>query len=215
MTPSRLAFAIRAIRIGAWLLVLGSIGLSGLAWLFPATIGQWIGGPGVARLAREMEIGVPFALTDHDGRQVTEKDFAGRPYLVFFGYTFCPDICPTTMAYLSELLSEAGPAAASLPVLFVTVDSARDTPAVLKDYVASFDPRLLGLTGSERQVRKVISDWGIYARKISGDGGDYTIDHTSSVFLIGAAGRLRATIDVHDETPGANLAKLKRLADGR
>lgn len=205
----------RAIRIGAWLLVLGGIGLSGLAWLFPATVGEWIGRPGVARLAREMEIGVPFALIDHDGRQVTEKDFAGRPYLVFFGYTFCPDVCPTTMAYLTELLSEAGPAAASLPVLFVTVDPARDTPAVLKDYVSSFDPRLRGLTGSERQVRKVISDWGIYVRKHSADSGDYTVDHTSSVFLIGADGRLRGTIDVHDETPGSNLAKLRRLAGQR
>ena len=207
-----MSHTLRTIRVGVWLLAAICLGFVGLAWIAPDAIDRLVGRPGHTRLP--MTIGGPFDLIDHNSRRVTEKDFADRPYLIFFGFTFCPDLCPTTLTYLSDLLAEVGPEAESLPVLFVTVDPARDTPAVLKDYVGAFGSNFLGLTGSDSQVTKVIGDWGIYAKRTATGGDDYSFDHTASVFLIDADGRFRGTIDTHDETPGANLTKLKKLAAG-
>jgi protein SCO1/2 len=200
MKPS--SSALRLIRWSAWVLLILLAGAVGLSTVLDRSA------PESPRAA--LQVGGPFALTDHDGRAVTEKTWAGRPHAVFFGFTHCPDICPTTLTEIGDMLAQLGPAGEGLAVLFITVDPERDTPEVLKDYLSSFDARVTGLSGTPAQVQAVVESWGVYARKVP-IGDDYTMDHTASVFLFGADGAFRGTIDLHDETPGANLEKLRRL----
>lgn len=140
-------------------------------------------------------IGGPFALTDQDGRKVTQADFSGHPFLVFFGYTHCPDVCPTTLSDLSRVLDSLGK---STPVkaLFVTVDPERDTPAVLKDYLSSFDPRITGLTGDPEAVTAAEKAYRVYARKVPGKDGSYSMDHTAIVYLMDADGHFVNALDL-------------------
>ncbi|MBX3537193.1 MAG: SCO family protein [Chelatococcus sp.] len=133
-------------------------------------------------------VGGPFTLTAQDGRTVTNKDFLGAPFLVFFGFTHCPDVCPTTLFEASELLRAAGPQGDKLRVLFVTVDPERDTPEVLKSYLGAFDPRIIGLSGSPETIAAVLKSYKVYARKVPTSDG-YTMDHTAMVYLMDAKGR--------------------------
>ena len=153
---------------------------------------------------------VPFQLLDQSGTQVSEKDVLGRPAVFFFGFTFCPDVCPTTLASLTALLGQLGPDAERLRVFFVTVDPERDTPDVLRQYLSAFDPRIRGLTGTPEQVSAVTKALGVYAAKVKLDGGGYTMDHTAGMFLLDAQGRFRSTI-AYGEEQSAALAKLKKL----
>ena len=132
-------------------------------------------------------IGGPFRLEGPDGRVVTDADLKGRPFLVFFGYTHCPDICPTTLAQISRVLSRLSDK--PIPVLFITFDPERDTPATLKDYVSSFDPRIVGLSGSPAAVEQAERAYRVYAKKVPAANGEYTFDHTSIVYLMDAEGR--------------------------
>ncbi|MBS7696741.1 MULTISPECIES: SCO family protein [unclassified Chelatococcus] len=132
-------------------------------------------------------VGGPFALTAQDGRTVTNKDLLGAPFLVFFGFTHCPDVCPTTLFEASELLRAAGPEGDKLRVLFVTVDPERDTPEVLKSYLGAFDPRIIGLSGSPETIAAVLKSYKVYARKVPTSDG-YTMDHTAMVYLMDAKG---------------------------
>jgi protein SCO1 len=125
-------------------------------------------------------IGGPFQLIDQDGRTVSDRDLAGRPFLVFFGFTHCPEICPTTLFEVSEVLRALGPDADKVQALFVTVDPERDTPDKLKDYLSSFDPHLRGLTGDPAAVAAVTKAYRVYVRKVPQDNG-YTMDHTAIV----------------------------------
>ena len=153
-------------------------------------------------------IGGPFALADQDGRTVTQETVAGRPFLVFFGYTHCPDICPTTLSDMTAMLKELGPQT-TLPALFVTVDPERDTPAVLKDYLSSFDPRIRGLTGSPAAVEAAEKAYRVYARKVpAGTGGDYSMDHTAVVYLMDDHGRFLTALNL-DQPPAAAAAAVK------
>ena len=138
-------------------------------------------------------IGGPFALTNQDGRPVTDRDFAGRYRIMYFGFTHCPDICPTDLAVIGQALrrfEKSDPArAARVAPIFVSVDPERDTPAVLKEYVAAFHPRLIGVTGTPRQVADAIKRYGAYGEK--GDpsaGGGYDVNHSRLAMLIGPAG---------------------------
>jgi protein SCO1 len=128
-------------------------------------------------------IGGPFTLTASNGKTVTQKDFAGGPTLIFFGYTHCPDVCPATLFELSETLRALGPDKKAA-ALFITVDPERDTPEVLKDYLSSFDPRIVGVTGRRDEVDPVLKEFRVYSRKIAGEGDDYTMDHTALVYLM-------------------------------
>jgi protein SCO1/2 len=128
-------------------------------------------------------IGGPFALIDQNGKAITDEDMKGRPSLVFFGYTHCPDVCPATLFELSEALRALGPDRKAA-ALFITVDPERDTPEVLKDYLSSFDPRIVGVTGRRDQVDPVLKEFRVYSRKIAGEGDDYTMDHTALVYLM-------------------------------
>ena len=135
-------------------------------------------------------VGGPFTLVDHNGRTVTEKDFAGRPHLVFFGFTHCPDVCPTTLFQLSEVLGATGEKGRDLRVLFITVDPERDTPEAMKSYISSFDERIVGLTGDPASVDAAVKTFRAYAKKVPTNDGDYTMEHSSAVYLMGADGRL-------------------------
>ncbi len=141
-------------------------------------------------------IGGPFHLASSNGGDVTEADFKGHPFLVFFGYTHCPDICPTELFELSQMLKAAGPDK-PLKVLFITVDPERDTAPVLKQYLANFDSRVVGLTGTPAQIDAVERQYRVYARKApSANGKDYAVDHTAIIYLMDKQGQFVSAFDI-------------------
>jgi protein SCO1/2 len=154
-------------------------------------------------------IGGPFSLVDQDGRTVTDKDLRGRPFLVFFGFTHCPDVCPTALFEISEVLGKLGPEAQRVSALFVTVDPDRDTPAQMKDYLSSFNPRLVGLTGDPAAIAAVAKEYRVYVKKVPLDHGDYTMDHTALVYLMDKDGRFVAPFNLKRSTEDA-AADLRR-----
>ena len=141
-------------------------------------------------------IGGPFQLTDQAGRTVTEKNLQGRPTLIFFGFTHCPDICPTSLFEISEVLRAMGKDADRVNAYFISVDPERDTTEAMKDYLSSFDPHLEGLTGNPEQIAKVISAYRVYARKVPLKEGDYTMDHTALIYLMDRDGRFVSPFNI-------------------
>ncbi|MHB1205799.1 MAG: SCO family protein [Rhodospirillaceae bacterium] len=129
-----------------------------------------------------------FTLTDAEGREVSLATFQGKWALLFFGYTNCPDVCPTTLLNIANTLKAMGPAADTLQPVFVTIDPERDTPAVLKDYLANFDPRIVGLTGTAGQIAAMAKSYQVFYRKQPLDGGGYMMDHSSALELISPTG---------------------------
>jgi protein SCO1 len=154
-------------------------------------------------------IGGPFRLIDQNGKPFSNQDMKGKPYLVFFGYTHCPDICPTTLFEISQLFRNLGPQANELGALFITVDPARDTQPVLKEYLASFDPHLRGLTGDQKAINQAIKDYRVYAKKVPLPGGDYSMDHTAMVYLMDKDGNFVAPFDMQ-RTATAEAAALRK-----
>jgi len=154
-------------------------------------------------------IGGPFSLIDQDGRPVTDKDLRGRPFLVFFGFTHCPDVCPTALFEISEVLGKLGPDAQRVSALFVTIDPERDTPAQMKDYLSSFNPRLVGLTGDPAAIAAVAKEYRVYVKKVPLDHGDYTMDHTALVYLMDKDGRFVAPFNLKRSAQDA-AADLRR-----
>ena len=154
-------------------------------------------------------VGGPFHLEDQNGQPVSDEDMKGRPFLVFFGFAHCPDVCPTTLFEMSEVIRHLGKDADRIGALFITVDPERDTPAALKDYLASFDPHLRGLTGDPAAVNAAIKAYRVYAKKIPLEGGDYTMDHTAVVYLMDKDGRFVAPFNLK-RTPEAAAAELRR-----
>lgn len=150
-------------------------------------------------------VGGPFALVSHNGRAVTEADFRGAPFLVFFGFTHCPDVCPTKLLEISEVLRAAGEKGENLRALFVTVDPERDTPEVLKSYLGSFDERIVGLTGSREAVDGAIKAYRAFARKVALKDGGYTMDHTSLVYHMDRNGRFVGSFNLN--RPAAAAAR--------
>ncbi|MDD9878677.1 MAG: SCO family protein [Magnetovibrio sp.] len=153
------------------------------------------GGGTSAPAAATSAIGGPFQLTNHLGQAVTEKDFMGKHMLVFFGYTFCPDVCPTTLTDVSSALDILGDAADKITPVFISVDPARDTPEHLKEYATYFHPRLVALTGTDAQIAAVAKAYRVYYAKAKQDPGadadDYLMDHSSVIYLMGPDGRFR------------------------
>lgn len=158
-----------------------AVGLVGLAAL------TYSGLPGRAELGAS-SIGGPFAMPAHDGRIVTNKDLEGRPYLVFFGYTHCPDFCPTALFDISAVFKEMGPDK-KIAALFITVDPARDTPETLKTYLENFDPRIIGLSGDPAKTQAIARAFKVFIMKKPGEEGEYTVDHTAVVYLMDKRGR--------------------------
>jgi protein SCO1/2 len=164
---------------------------------------------GMRNVAAPAAIGGPFQMTDQTGRPVTEKSLQGRPTLIFFGFTHCPDICPTSLFEISEVLRAMGNEADRVNAYFVSVDPERDNSAALKDYLSSFDPHLKGLTGDSDAVAKMLSAFRVYARKVPLKDGDYTMDHTALVYLMDRDGKFVAPFNL-TRTPAEAAADLKR-----
>jgi protein SCO1 len=154
-------------------------------------------------------IGGPFKLIDQNGKPITEADIKGRPFLVFFGYTHCPDICPTTLFDVSEIMHALGKDADRTGALFISVDPERDTPAVLKDYLSSFDPHLRGATGDREAVDAAEKAYRVYAKKVPTTNGDYSMDHTALVYLMDKQGRFVAPFSLK-RRPEDAAADLRR-----
>ena len=188
------------------LLILGAF-VGGLV-LFSAVI-FIVTGRAPTQVALPSAVGGPFQLVDQNAKPITDADMKGQPYLVFFGFTHCPDVCPTTLFDVSEILRALGPDAKDVHALFITVDPERDTPAVLKDYLSSFDPRVIGVTGDEASIAAVIKAYRVYAKKVPTDGGGYTMDHTAIVYLINKDGRFVAPFNMK-RRPEEAAAELKR-----
>ena len=169
-------------------------------------LGGGSGAPGASA------IGGPFQLIDQDGKPITDADLKGRPFLVFFGYTHCPDVCPATLFEVSELMRALGKDADRAGALFVTVDPERDTPAALKDYLASFDPRVRAATGNRAAIDAAERAYRVYAKKVPSDKDkdDYSMDHTATVFLLDSQGNFQGTI-AYQEDQATALQKLRNL----
>ena len=156
--------------------------------------------------------GGPFTLVDQDGAEITEAAFRGHPTALFFGFTNCPEICPTTLFELDGWLKQIGDAGKDIRVYFISVDPERDTPKVMKDYVTAVSQRIVGVTGEPDKVAAMTKLFGIYSQKVELDTGDYTMDHTASVLLLNARGEFAGTI-AYGEKPETAIAKLKRLVN--
>jgi protein SCO1/2 len=164
---------------------------------------------GAPSLPQVASIGGPFSLTDQNGRTVTDQDIKGRPFLVFFGFTHCPDICPTTMFEISEIIRKLGPDGDRVRALFITVDPERDTPAALKDYVSSFDPRIVAVTGDDAAIAAVAKAYRAYYKRTPLAEGGYTMDHTAIIYLMGKDGRFVTPFSLKRTTDAA-AAELRK-----
>jgi protein SCO1 len=196
----------RRLAISLALAVLATAGLGYVA-IAPHVLGP------PASAAQAAAIGGPFQLMDQDGHWISDRDLRGKPTLMVFGFTHCPDVCPMILSGISRWLARLGPDADRLNVVFVTVDPARDTPAKLKLYLSSFDPRIRGLTGSEQQIVDISSKYKVFIHKELLPGGDYTVDHSSVIYLFDRDGQFVGPI-VYGQTEGSALKKI-RLAISR
>lgn len=206
-------------------------------WLFPAIAAILAGiagaaliwlsgqsGPGSnptgaapVRMSGEADIGGPFTLVDQTGRTVTEETFAGRPMLIYFGFTYCPDICPTSLQVMAAALDRLTPEQrAEFQPLLITVDPERDTPEALASYVSSpaFPDNLLGLTGSEEQIRDAARAYRVYYRRVDDDGtlAEYTMDHSSLIYLMGREGEF-VEVFPHQATPDQIASRLQQFLE--
>lgn len=203
------AIYIRKIGLFSVAMALGLMAVIGIGW--------WqVDGPGADRSIGVPAPGLPaiknmsFRMTDHEGVPVGPEQLLGRPSLVFFGFTYCPDVCPTTLANISGWLEDVGPDAKRLNVVLISVDPDRDTPEVLADYVAAFHPQIRGWTGSPEDLAKTASAFRATYKITPLDDGDYTMDHTASVFLFDAVGEFKSTIDFHESIEIA-VPKIRRV----
>ncbi|MBX9702395.1 MAG: SCO family protein [Acetobacteraceae bacterium] len=195
----------------------------GLAEAFAARLSRLMGGEmaipsagGGSMLAQGLTLGGPFTLVDETGRAVTERDFADRWMLVYFGFTYCPDVCPTELGTMAAALDALGPAAERVVPVLITIDPERDTPAALADYVSRFHPRMRGLTGTPEQIAEVARRYRVYyAKARRADAGDYLMDHSSFIYLVGPDGRVRTLFrpDTAPETMAATIGA--QLRGGR
>jgi protein SCO1 len=193
-------------RTARLLLALGAF-VAGLV-LF-STVIFIVTGRSPSTIAMPSAVGGPFKLVDQNDKPITDQDLKGEPFLVFFGFTHCPDICPTTLFDVSEIFRALGPDAKNVRALFVTVDPERDTPAVMKDYLSSFDPRIIGVTGDDASITAAEKAYRVYAKKVPLDGGSYTMDHTAIVYLMNKDGRFVTPFNTK-RRPEDAAADLKR-----
>src|SRR5215475_7246428 len=154
-------------------------------------------------------IGGPFHLIDQNGQPFSDEDLKGKTFLVFFGFTHCPDVCPTTLFEISEIMRNLGPEANRTAALFISVDPERDTPEAMKDYVASFDSHVRALTGDADALAAVAKAYRVYYKKVPLEGGDYTMDHTAIVYLMDKQGRFVSPFNMK-RTPDVAAADLRK-----
>jgi protein SCO1/2 len=194
----------KAIRIAAWLTVAVLVIGAGAVYLLRPDLGM------VSRqLPLAAGIGGPFELTTHDGKRLSSAELKGTPFALFFGFTHCPDVCPTTMLELSNAIKALGPDADRMRFFFVSVDTERDTPELLKLYLSNFDPHITGLVGTPDEIAAVAKAYRAMYEKVPNKDG-FTYNHTALVYLMGRDGRLAGTIN-YQESADALVKKLRRL----
>ena len=198
----------KAIRIVLWTLIAGlAVTLGWFTYEWQVSENQIAAKP----------YGVPFELIDQSGKPITEAAFRGRPTALFFGFTHCPEVCPTTLFELDGWLRQVDPEGGHIGAYFISVDPERDTPELMASYVAGVSDRITGISGPPEKVADVIKGFNIYAKKVPTDSqkpdGDYTMDHTASVFLLDAQGRFKGTI-AWGENPETAISKLENLLKG-
>jgi protein SCO1/2 len=196
----------KTLRIAAWVLVAAVLLFTGLSYLGFNSLRE--------KAASFAEIGGPFTLASARGGVVDSASLKGKPHAIFFGFTHCPEVCPTALYEMSTLLEKLGEEAADFRVFFITVDPERDTPEMMRDYIANFDPRIEALVPSLDQLPKLAADFRVHYAKVPTSGGGYTMDHTASVFLMDANGQFAGTI-AYDEAADMREAKLRKLLAGR
>jgi protein SCO1/2 len=198
-SPSTRAGASFGLALAGILVALLLLGTGGYLWL-----SQGQGG--------ESSIGGPFSLVNGEGKPVTDRDFRGRYMLVYFGYTTCPDVCPTTLNEVADAMEKLGPRAERVQPIFISVDPQRDTPAVVKQYVAGFSPRLIGLTGTPDEVAKVAKAYRVYyaVHRTGTSPDEYTVDHSSVLYLMSPTGAFVAPIRA-DEAGDKMAADVEKL----
>jgi protein SCO1/2 len=196
-------------RTRQWLLpaLAGLLGFAAVALCVVYAV-SFRGGHGVAAITA---IGGPFTLIDDTGAKVTEQTLAGKPYTMYFGYTFCPDVCPTTLLDLSRWIKKLGPDADKLNYVFVTVDPERDTVQSMHAYLSSFDKHIRGYTGTPAEIAQIAKAYRVYYKKIPTDDGSYTMDHSAIIYLMGPDNKF-VTVIPYQEDDASAIAKLKSLA---
>jgi len=165
--------------------------LGGMAW----HLGDQVGGLGRTIVTGEASIGGPFHLTDQNGATYTDRNLRGHWSLLYFGYTHCPDVCPITLTLIADTLDKLGAKASRITPVFITVDPARDTPKVMKQYVASFGKAFVGLSGSDAQIAQVLKEYRVYAKKRPLPNGDYGMDHSGVIYLMDPEGKFAGTYE--------------------
>lgn len=195
---------LRIARLALWGLVALAAGVA--AYLFV----QGRDAPPSPALSYASAVGGPFVLTDPAGKPVSNETLKGKPFAIFFGFTRCPDVCPTTLNRMAALRKALGADGDKFNIVFVSVDPGHDKPADIGQYIALFGTPIIGLTGTDAQIAQVVKAYHVFYEKVPQPGGDYTIDHTATVFLMGRQGEFVTTID-HQEAQDTALAKLKRL----
>jgi protein SCO1/2 len=170
--------------------ILFLVGLIGLG------VGFFVFQPPSSQMQTAALVGGPFRLTDETGSQLTDQNLKGKPFLVFFGFTHCPDICPTKLYEMSQVLTSVEKDVPDIAALFISVDPERDTPDAMKLYLSSFNPRIKGLTGDQAEIDTVVKAYRAYAKKVPTEGGTYTMDHTSLVYLMGRNGEFISSVDM-------------------
>ncbi len=192
-------------RYGLWaaIFVLG-------AFLAYSTVNWTMQNSGNGGSPMRADIGGPFSAVNSDGKPITHADLKGRPHVLFFGFTHCPDVCPTTLYEGGQWLKELGSDGDKVDIYFVSVDPERDTVEVLSDYLSAFDPRIKGITGSPEQINQLIKKWRVYSEKVPTDDGDYTMNHTATTFLMNSKGEFVRTIAYGEDNKIA-VEKLRKL----
>tara|TARA_B100000678_G_scaffold211280_2_gene178866 strand:+ start:1207 stop:1863 length:657 start_codon:yes stop_codon:yes gene_type:complete len=204
-TPQERAAGLKTFRIVVWVLVALVAGVGLFAFFGP----DRHNGPGEPTDYGDT-VGGAFSLTAPDGSTVTDQTLSGKPFAIFFGFTRCPDVCPTTLSRLAQLRTRMGEDGDKFRIVFVSVDPGYDSPEDIGRYVDLFDTPIIGLTGSDEAIAKTADAYHAFYQKVPVEGGDYTIDHTAAVYLMDADGKLQSIIDYH-ESPETSLAKLERL----
>ena len=199
--PQERAAGLKTFRMVLWMLVALVAGVGLFAFFGPnrhnaTDYGDTVGGA--------------FSLTAPDGSTVTDQTLSGKPFAIFFGFTRCPDVCPTTLSRLAQLRARMGADGDKFQIVFVSVDPGYDSPEDIGRYVDLFGTPIIGLTGSEAEIAKATEAYRAFYQKVRVEGGDYTIDHTAAVYLMDADGKLQSILDYH-ESPENSLAKLERL----
>ena len=193
------------LRIWLWAVGGVAVGATGILYLLPSEKPEPTPAESYANA-----FGGSFDMIDQNGKAVTDQTLRGKPYAIFFGFTRCPDVCPTTLSRMAALRKQLGAAGDKFEIVFVSVDRGHDKAKDIGEYVKLFNTPIIGLIGSDAQIARIVKAFHVYYAKVPIEGGDYTIDHTASVFLMDRDGKFVATID-HKEGQQVALEKLKRV----